>query len=400
MTSSLISSIDRKLKFIDNLAEKKEDEKQKEYFIKYKSLFDTCIEFLRSQKVLLYGGTAVNELMPAHMKVYKGDILPDIDVFSTNALSVATKLSKLYKKQGHTSSVQEAIHQGTYKVFANGMQILDCSQVSKSDFKKLYKGHVVSDLKIPICNPEYIRMTLHKMLSQPNDAHRWKKVYTRLVYFYHVYPPKACPASVKRELGEKKVIPDNIVKSVLNQLQNTEYVLFGGNLISQLMNAPSDVFSWPIGSYLDILCMEEPNIVAKMLLEKLNNPLFKVTRVYKDESDSDISVPDHVYITYKKHRLLGIYKLNTCRSYIEMNGFRYASLNTLCMLYLALSWSPFKHHSKQHHHCILQILHRLQLSLLKETSRKKLLQQFVMECYGVVEGIATMRRNRALRRQK
>lgn len=400
MTSAIINSIDRKLKFIDDLAEKKEDEKQKEYYVKYKSLFDTCINFINTKKVLLYGGTAVNELMPPNMKIYQGDVLPDIDVFSTNALSLATNLSKLYKKQGHTSSVQEAIHPGTYKVFANGMQILDCTQVSKSDFKKLHKGYIMGDLKIPICNPEYIRMTLHKMLSQPNDAHRWKKVYGRLVYFYKVYPPKACPVSVKKEMGHKKLIPDDVVKSVQNQLHNTEYVLFGGSVISQLFDTPSDVFSWPLGSYLDILCMEEPNIVAKQMLEKLNNPYLKVTRVYKDDSQSDIAVPDHVYITYKNKRLLGIYKSNACRSYIDMNGYRVASIHTLCTLYLALAWSSFTHHSKQHHQCILQMLHRLQFSLLKEPSRKKLLQQFVMECYGFAEGIATMRRNRALRRQK
>lgn len=400
MTSAIISSFDRKLKLIDNLAEKKEDEKQKEYYIKYKSLFDTCIEFLSNKKVLLYGGTAVNELMPPNMKVYKGDVLPDIDIFSTNALSIATQLSKLYKKHGHTSSVQEAIHSGTYKVYANGMQILDCTQITRSDFKKLYKGHVIGDLKIPICNPEYIRMTLHEMLSQPNDVYRWKKVYARLVYFYKVYPPKACPSSIKKEMGHKKMIPNDVIKSVQDQLHNSDYVLFGGNVISQLLNASSDVFSWPLGAYLDILCIEEPNEVAKMLLEKINNPYLKVTRVYKDDSQSDIGVPDHVYITYKKKRLLGIYKSSSCRSYITMNGFRFASLHTLCTLYLALTWSSFKHHSKQHHQCILQTLHRLQVSLLKEPSRQKLLQEFVMDCYGSVEGIATMRRNRALRGRK
>lgn len=400
MTSPIISSMDRKLKFIDNLAEKKEDEKQKEYYIKYKSLFDTCIQFLTTKKVLLYGGTAVNELLPPNMKVYKGEVLPDIDVFSTKALIVATQLSNIYKKHGHTSSVQEAIHPGTYKVYANGMQILDCTQISKTDFKKLYKGHQIGDLKIPICNPEYIRMTLHEMLSQPNDVHRWKKVYARLAYFYKVYPPKPCPASVKKELGHKHVIPEDVVKSVLDHIYNTDYILFGGNVISHFLDKPSDMFSWPLGSYIDILCTEQPDALAKKLLAKIDNPYLKVTKVYKEDTAGDVGVPDHVYITYKKKRLLGIYQTSSCRSFIEVNGYRFASLHTLCTMYLALSWSTFPHHSKQHHECILHILQRLQLSLLKEPSRKKLLQEFVMECYGSIEGIATMRRNRALRGRK
>ncbi len=400
MTSPLINSIDRKLKRIDDLAEKKEDEQQKEYYNKYKFLYDICIDFLQTKKVLLYGGTAINELMPANMKVYKGDVLPDIDVFCVNALSVATQLSKLYKKHGHISSVQEAIHPGTYKVYANGLQILDCTRVTKSDFKKLSKGKVVGDLKIPICNPEYIRMTLHEMLSQPNDVHRWKKVYARLVHMYKVYPPKTCPPSVKKQIGPKQSIPVDVVQSILEEVHKKEYVMFGGNVISHFFNTPAEVFSWPLGSYLDLLCTEDPVSVATKLVESMNNPYLKVTRVYKDDSVSDIGVPDHVYVTYKHKRLLGIYKMSSCRSYIEMNGYRFASLHTMCTMYLALSWSKFKHHSKQHHQCILHTLQRIQLSLLKEPSRQKLLQEFVMQCYGSVEGMATMRRHRAIRGRK
>ena len=72
-------------KNIENIALLKEEEIKNKNYDKYKYIFDEAINILKNMKVLLYGGTAINEFLPLNLKIYDEHTLPDIDIFSINA---------------------------------------------------------------------------------------------------------------------------------------------------------------------------------------------------------------------------------------------------------------------------------------------------------------------------
>ena len=60
-------------------------------------------QFLKSKKLICYGGTAINNILPAKLQFYDKDKeIPDYDFYSTNALAHAKELANIYFKKGYT----------------------------------------------------------------------------------------------------------------------------------------------------------------------------------------------------------------------------------------------------------------------------------------------------------
>lgn len=179
---------------LEKLVEIKKKEMDMIYYDKYAPLLQDAYLFLSRKKALLYGGTALNELLPTPLKFYDPYALPDIDVLSPCAKKLAISMVKHYKNKGHQAvSFNEALHEGTYKVYADGIQIADITQCSQTTYNFLLQSSIRSKKwKIKIVPPFYLRMTLHKMLSQPNDIHRWENVYERLQRYYQTFPVSKC----------------------------------------------------------------------------------------------------------------------------------------------------------------------------------------------------------------
>ena len=56
--------------------------------------------FIRSNKLICYGGTAINNILPKQDQFYNTDIeIPDYDFFSWNALTNAKELVDIYIKE-------------------------------------------------------------------------------------------------------------------------------------------------------------------------------------------------------------------------------------------------------------------------------------------------------------
>ena len=60
-------------------------------------------DFLRVRKLICYGGTAINALLPAQDQFYDMNVeLPDYDFFSPDPLKDAKDLADIYYKKGFT----------------------------------------------------------------------------------------------------------------------------------------------------------------------------------------------------------------------------------------------------------------------------------------------------------
>ena len=99
-------------------------------------------QFIKEKKLISYGGTAVNNLLPFKYQFYNKNVeIPDYDMYSSNALNDAKELADIYYTKGFTNIEAKAgKHYGTYKVFVNFMPIADITQLDEELFLKLKKN--------------------------------------------------------------------------------------------------------------------------------------------------------------------------------------------------------------------------------------------------------------------
>lgn len=371
-----------KVKRIQSIAEKKIHDIEILEFQKYNKLFSQAVKFLKKEKVLMYGGSAINDLMPKKLKFYEPMSLPDIDIFALNAEQVAARIVKRFEDKGYQyCGFKEALHENTYKVFVEGMQILDITNITPQIYKKLSKGRVKGEHGLYVTNPEYLRMTLHTLMSLPFNAYRWPKVYKRLVYFYKTFPMKKCTTIEKVNMPK---IDDRVTTLFCEWARKHGYVFFGGPEVMEYIPFDS-------GDRRDIFVADDDLVkVAQDFLLQVPDDIRQELdmSISKLVPDDDMFVADHIFITSKGRRIFGIYKTDYCLSYVNIGGNRIASFHTLCNMYMALYLAYPSDRVK----CVVNSLGTLQSALIKKPSRKKIFDQFVLECYGPFETQATLRR--------
>lgn len=414
--AAAVSVVDQQLARIEKLAEQKAQQLEAANYAKYKPLFDIAVAYFAKQPVLMYGGTAINELMPARLRFYGDEVLPDLDVFATEEKTeaIAQGLVNAFVKAGHRlAAYRPALHENTLKVFAEGVQVADISGVPKKAFAVLKKGSVVAPIGIPVVNTQFLRWSLHALLSQPYDAHRWRKVYERIVAFYQVFPPPKCdvgaavgvtPAATGAADRIGGPVEKRIHDAAAAFFRERGVVLFGFDAIR--LFAPKAVAAKAVAArkqpLFNVLTSEEPRKVAYDLVRTLRETggdgdgasafsgpdLFKVSA----EFAADTFVPEHVFVYYKKRLVAGIYAAETCLSYSEHRGMRIASLQTMLRMYMSLMLSVYPHHGDQKPACVANALAWVHLALVKAPSRRRLLEQFLLDCYGEQAGLFTLRR--------
>jgi hypothetical protein len=155
-------------------------------------IIETVEKFIADKKLVCYGGTAINNILPEDAQFYDKDIeLPDYDFYSDNALDHAKELADIYYKAGYEDVEAKAgVHFGTYKVFVNFTGIADITQMEPELFKAISKDAIVKN-DIHYAPPNFLRMAMYLELSRPDgDVSRWEKVQKRLVLLNTHYPLK------------------------------------------------------------------------------------------------------------------------------------------------------------------------------------------------------------------
>jgi len=117
---------------MDN-AEKKN--KIKMYTPETEKIINIVSKFIKDKKLICYGGTAINNILPEKDRFYNEDIdIPDYDFFSTTPIEDAIELTNIYFDKGFEVEAKSGQHVGTYKVFVNFMPIADITYLSKDIF--------------------------------------------------------------------------------------------------------------------------------------------------------------------------------------------------------------------------------------------------------------------------
>jgi len=159
---------------------------------KVKKIISIVEEFIANKKLVCYGGTAINNILPEDAQFYNKDLeLPDYDFYSDNALDHAKELADIYYKAGYEDvEAKSGVHHGTYKVFVNFTGIADITQMEPALFKAISRDAVIKQ-GIRYAPPDFLRMAMYLELSRPDgDVSRWEKVQKRLTLLNNHYPLK------------------------------------------------------------------------------------------------------------------------------------------------------------------------------------------------------------------
>lgn len=371
-----------KLLEIEEIADKKEKEIEEMYYVKYKKLYDIAIDVISNFKVLLYGGTAINDILPEKLKFYSKTQLPDIDIFCTSKTYklISKKLLNKFSLNGNeVTTIREALHEQTFKLMVDGLYVMDISVVDEDFFNTLSKNKIKSSFRKIYCvNIEYLKYSLHSMISQPLQSYKWVKIYERMINLYTAFPNENTKCDIEIDDYFITDFPQNIFKEITEYIKTGDFISFGWDVISKYITF--DTKQTPV-QY--IVSSTEPSFVCNDILSYLKNKDIHVahTQTYS-------------VVSYKNTKFLYIFKTHNCSSYVNHRGYRHASIHSLIqhlyIIYLDTGNAT-----------ILQVVHCIVNMLLKNlNSKKSLYRQFVIECYGEHKGFATLLKDRFIRLKK
>lgn len=298
-----------------------------------KSALSIVEEFIKTHRVMCYGGTAINNLLPKEDRFYDPEKdIPDYDFFSEVPQIHAAMLADQLTNRGFKSvEVKPGVHLGTFKVFSDYIGVADITHLDKPIFDKLWKDKIKKE-GISYVPPNFLRMSVYLELSRPKgDVSRWKKVASRLELLNKHYPVE-CPAS--SEKVNKLYLTEDAKEKVEKLLIKEHVVLLGFNA-AILEKRPTDKWLLP----LDVLTTPDKK---KELSEKFKDIFGKNLKLDDVPKYGEI-IPAHMDIDDEKtgSTLIRIYETEACHSFHKApSGLMIASIPTILQFFFAMLYAP------------------------------------------------------------
>ena len=359
--------------------------------------------FLRNKKLVCYGGTAINNILPVNDQFYDKNLeIPDYDFFSPNALTDAKELADLYSKAGYTEvEAKSGVHHGTYKVFVNYIPVADITYLVPPLFKSVSKESIIVH-GIRYAPPNYLRMAMYLELSRPaGDVSRWEKVLKRLILLNNAYPmrnPRCKAVNFQRDFEEGlKHEKKDLYGLVRDVLVDNGVIFFGGyasTLYGRHMPAKQRRQIRQVPDF-DVLA-KKPEECAEQVKAALTKHLFNRVKVTKHDAVGEI-IPPHYEVTVASETVCFIYTPVACHSYntITIGGkdggkeVNVATIDTILSFYLAFIYADRSYYNADRLLCMAQYLFSVQAK--NRLNQKGLLKRFTINCYGNQPTLEDMR---------
>lgn len=388
-----------------------------------------CVErFLREKKLVCYGGTAINSILPEKYRFYNNDIeVPDYDFYSPNALEDSKELADIFFNMGYNEvESKSGSHPGTFKVFVNFIPVADITHMDMALFSVLAaKSYIKHGIRYAPTN--FLRMAMYLELSRPEgDVSRWEKVLKRLTLLNKVYPMKLINCSRfememqnRNNTNEAKMPesnsnynsksnssykrPDKKIYDITQKvLMNSSVVFIGGfaDILYSKYLPKSDRHKLSKQPEFDVLS-NNPEELAKLIKLTLKTNGFENITIEKMPPIGEI-ILDHYKVAVNSNIVALIYKPTACHSYntIKLNTqiIKVASIDTMLMFYLAFSYAKRYYYNRDRLLCLAGILFYIQNK--NRLSQTGLLKRFGSSCYGKQETLESLRRDKANKYQE
>lgn len=359
--------------------------------------------FLTRKKLICYGGTAINNILPKFAQFYDHEIeVPDYDFYSPNALKDAKELADIYFKAGYLEVEAKAgVHYGTYKVFVNFIPIADITQLEPQLFKQIGKDSIAV-AGILYAPPNFLRMNMYLELSRPaGDVSRWEKVLKRLTLLNKYYPLKTdieCETiDFQRQMESHMEDSEKIYFTVRDSFIDQGVVFFGGYATSLYSNYMSEQQRRVVEKIPDFdVLSDEPGKCAIIVKERLQREGFRNVRIVKYKEIGEI-IPQHIRIDVNGEIIAFIYKPIACHSYnvIEngANRVNVATIDTILTFYLAFTYADMPYYDNERLLCMANFLFEVEEK--NRLEQRGILKRFTLNCYGKQKNMEDIRSEKA-----
>jgi hypothetical protein len=358
-------------------------------------------DFIIHKKLLCYGGTAINNILPKHAQFYNRDLeIPDYDFYSANALDDAKELADIYYAAGYKDVEAKAgLHMGTFKVFVNFIPIADITYMNKLLYDTLLKESILIS-GIHYAPPDFLRMSMYLELSRPaGDVSRWEKVLKRLTLLNEHYPMKLgknCDGMSFQEKGDRYSKEyENVYFTTRDALINQGVLFFGAYAMSLYSNYIHHEKNENTYSNFDVI-YENPDRLATIIKEQLEHEKIKNIKIVNHPAFGEL-IPEHVEVSVGNRPIVMIYKPIACHNYNKIlrgnNEINIASIDTMLTFYLCFLYVNLPYHNKERLACMSKFLFEIQQK--NRIEQRGLLKRYSIDCYGKQPTLETIRSEKA-----
>jgi hypothetical protein len=368
-----------------------------------KKIIGIVENFLVRKKLVCYGGTAINNILPKYAQFYNKDLeIPDYDFYSPNALDDAIELADIYYKAGYLDvEAKSGVHHGTFKVFVNFIPVADITFLERSLYSQISKEAIVI-AGINYSPPNLLRMNMFLELSRPDgDVSRWEKVLKRLTIlnkFYPLKPDTDCETiDFQRKMDTNMEDSERLYYTIRDSFVSQSVVFFGGyavSLYSKYMKENEEKIAKKIPDF-DVLS-EDIQKCALILKENLHREGFKNVKIIKHKAIGEL-IPKHIQINVNGEIMAFIYEPIACHSYntisIDEKEINVATIDTILTFYLAFTYANLPYYDKNRLLCMAKFLFDVEQK--NRLEQKGLLKRFSLNCYGKQPSMEDLRSEKA-----
>ena len=362
-------------------------------------------DFITNKKLVCYGGTAINNILPKYAQFYDKEVeIPDYDFFSNDAMNHAKELADIYFRAGYNDVEAKAgSHQGTFKVFVNFIPIADITYLAKPIYDSIQKDAIMR-AGIRYAPPNYLRMAMFLELSRPKgDVSRWEKVMKRLTLLNKYYPLKLEQCGMidfQRKIEENSTQYDKSEKIYMltrDSFINQGVIFFGGYATSLYSKHMPKSVAHKLQKIPDFdVLSDDIDKCAIILKEQLTNEGFTKIKINEYKPIGEI-VPRRLEILIDKETIASIYEPIACHSYNKLNIYgneiNVATIDTILSFYLSFLYAKMEGYVKERLLCMAQFLFDVQQK--NRLKQKGILKRFTIDCVGVQHTLEDMRSEKA-----
>ena len=344
--------------------------------------------FIRRKKLICYGGTAINNILPKQSQFYDKEVeVPDYDFFSNNALADTKELCDELHKAGYDEvEGKSGLHHGTFKVFVDFMAIADITQIPKELFQSL-SAHTIRVGGLLYAPANFLRMGMYLELSRPNgDVSRWEKVLKRLALLNKAYPliPTNCSKIHFQRRMKDETNMTNIYETVKSALIDRDVVFFGGYALAHYSEYMPKEFQHTIKQIPDFdVLIENANLVSEIVKERLEDSGIRNITITEHPPFGDL-ISNHYEVKVGKDVICVLYEPVACHSYniVKEHGYdvRIATIDTIMSFYLAFIYLNRPYYNVDRLLCMSSYLFDVQQR--NRLDQKGVLKRFSMSCIG------------------
>lgn len=385
---------------IEKKANQKIDETLIPTWSKKMEILKKVQEYVKNKGMIVYGGTAQNELICVKKTedcFYDRLDIKDVEFYSSNPLKDISEMADFFSTQYNNVQAREAQHEATFTLFIEFEAFCDVTYMPQNVMERI-PTKLVNGYKT--IHPLMAVMDALRIYSDPMRSY-WvlEKVFERSYRLMRHYPLKLMKET-NTNFGDFQCQEQaDIMKYLMTNIISQNHVVVFGLLAYQMYlyyvetNVSKNYKTYDVKlQYLDIFTTKLYDDVNKILYDLKST--YKQDLFYREYHPFFQYTGTKISFYYKKHLILNIYSNNhQCIPYhkikLPMGLVRTANFHMVLLMFLVHYFETLVHENKKHG-VDFQILAsnflKLRYDFFKHTKTTPLdptmFQEFKLKCKG------------------